>query len=95
MSSFDTRSTQSNSSPIGSPSRISPALSRITGASAARLPGETTGLTVLRWWSCLGGSMAMNIGRDSSPPLPPMTMPPSEASDEKRLWSVSTAMMSL
>ena len=27
-----------------------------------RLPGETIGLTTLRWASCLGGSMAMNIG---------------------------------
>ena len=61
VSSFDTRSTQSNSWPIGRPSRILPASARMIGAMAWRLWGATAGLTVLRWMSWPGGSMAMKL----------------------------------
>jgi hypothetical protein len=47
---------------------------------------------VLRCTSCLGGSMAMNIGRGKSSSGSNNTI---DGSDEKRWWSVSTAMMSL
>ena len=93
VSSIDTLSTQSNSSPMGRLSRILAARSRISGSRIARFIGETAGLTVLRCTSCLGGSMAMNMGRGpSSPSWVAMVMPPSE---EKTWWLVSTAMMSL
>ena len=96
VSSFETRSTQSNSSPMGRPSRILPARSRIWGAISFRAWGATAGDTALRWMSCFGGSMAMNIGSGSMFCWPPaMVMPPFMKSDENRLWSVSIAMMSL
>ena len=62
VSSIETRSTQSKVSPIGSSSRTFAARSRMIGSISARLAGETIGLTTLRCASCLGGSMAMNIG---------------------------------
>ena len=59
----------------------------------ARFTGATAGLTVLRCMSCLGGSMAMNMGKGPcSCAWVTMVMPPS---DEKTPWLVSTAMMSL
>ncbi len=66
VSSTETRSTQLNGSPIGSSSRILDARSRMIGSILARLCGETIGLTTLRWASCLGGSIEMNIGRGPS-----------------------------
>src|SRR6185437_9108440 len=92
VSSTETLSTQSNSSPIGSESRIFPARSRMMGARYSRLPGETIGLTTLRCASCLGGSIAMNIGSLKSSLGSTMVM---DGSDEKSAWLVSTAMMSL
>ena len=62
VSSTETRSTQSNGSPIGSSSRILPARSRISAAMLARFSDDTIGAITLRWLSCLGGSIAMNIG---------------------------------
>jgi len=57
---------------------------------------ETMGAIVLRCASCLGGSMAMNIGSwkssaAASPSLSPMEM---LFSDENTWWLVSMAMMS-
>jgi hypothetical protein len=42
--------------------------SRISGSSFARLRGATTGATVLRCWSCLGGSMAMKLSTERADP---------------------------
>ena len=66
VSSIDTLSTQLNVSPSGSSSRMRPARSRIVPSSLARFIGATTPLTVLRCRSCLGGSIAMNIGISKS-----------------------------
>jgi hypothetical protein len=66
VSSMETLSTQSNCSPIGRLSRISPARARITASMFARFWPATMGLTVLRCTSCFGWSMAMNIGRVKS-----------------------------
>jgi hypothetical protein len=95
VSSMDTRSTQSKVSPTGRASRIRAARSRMIGSRVIRLCGLTMGLTVLRWASCLGGSMAMKLGRRRSGRASRMVMPPSAASEEKTPWLVSTAMMSL
>ena len=92
VSSMDTLSTQSNSSPIGQSSRISPARSRMIASILARLGPATIGLTVLRCTSCLGGSMAMNIGSVKSSAGSGSTM---VGSEENTSWLVSTAMMSL
>ena len=89
---METLSTQSNSSPIGSSSRILAARSRMIGSISIRLCGDTIGLTVLRCTSCLGGSMAMNIGMVKSAGWSPMVIEPW---DENAWWLVSTAMMSL
>jgi len=53
--------------------------------------GETIGLITFLWASCLGGSMAMNIGSWKSSSLSKIEMLPSE---ENTAWLVSTAMMS-
>ena len=110
VSSFDTRSTQSNSSPIGSESRIAPARSRTSGDILPMLEGASVGLTALRAGVCSGSSMVMK-------PAPPRRWgisAPGFAScqifscsamasrfgsvmplaDEKASWLVSTAMMS-
>ena len=103
VSSFETRSTQSNGSPIGSESRIAPARSRICGAIWASRAGATAGLTVLRWTSCSGGSMAMKLGAfcaaiwawasgGSTLDLGGRPMPLAE---EKTSWLVSISTMSL
>src|SRR5580704_4676364 len=93
VSSTETRSTQSNGSPIGSSSRIFPARSRISTAMLARFSDDTIGAITLRWLSCLGGSMAMNIGIwKSSSCWSKIEM---DFSDEKTWWLVSTVMMSL
>ena len=97
VSSFDTCSTQSNSSPIGKRSRICPARSRITGAMTCRFEGATTGLTVLRCSSCRGGSMEMKLGRVPRLAVSALdsrlwrVMPSAE---ENAWWLESTAMMS-
>ena len=98
VSSLETRSTQSNSSPIGSPSRMIPARSRITGAIRSRLAGATTGLTVLRCTSCLGGSIEMKLwrcGRLAISAFASRLCSVMPSSDENTWWLVSTAMMSL
>ena len=98
VSSFETRSTQSNGSPIGSESRISPARSRISGARLASAEGASAGLTVLRCTSCLGGSIEMKFEAERRPSLyccasfDGRAMPLAE---EKTWWLESTAMMSL
>ena len=79
---METLSTQSNGSPIGRLSRILPARSRMIGARVCRLAGDTAGLTVLRWASCLGGSMAMNMKPPSGFGSPAMLMPPYRVSEE-------------
>jgi hypothetical protein len=91
VSSMETLSTQSNSTPIGQSSRMAPARSRMIGSSLARFGPATIGLTVLRCTSCLGGSMAMNIGSVKSSAGSGSTI---VGSDEKASWLVSTAMMS-
>ena len=98
VSSFDTRSTQSNASPIGRASRISPARSRMIGPICCRLDGATTGLTARRCSSWRGGSMEMKLGRTGRLAVSATnsrlgrTMP---SADENTWWLVSTAMMSL
>ena len=92
VSSIETLSTQSISSPTGRLSRMAPARSRMIGSSAARFGPATTGLTTLRWASCLGGSMAMNIGSWKSSSGSAMVIARSE---ENTAGLVSTAMMSL
>ena len=92
---METRSTQSKVSPTGSSSRIFAARERIVPSSRSRFSGATIGLTTLRCLSCLGGSMAMNIGSRKSGRWLRSVMPPSVASEEKTWWLVSTAMMSL
>ena len=89
---METLSTQSKGVPIGRLSRVFWMRLRIRGSSSARLCGETIGLTVLRWTSCLGWSIAMNIGRVKSSSGSKMVM---AGSDENTSWLVSTAMMSL
>ena len=54
VSSMETRSTQSNVSPMGRASRIFAARSRMIGSICIRLAGDTMGLTALRCTSCLG-----------------------------------------
>ena len=68
---------------------------RIRPSKLARFSGETIGCTTLRCTSCLGGSMAMNIGSSSSAGRSRRTMPPSVELDENVLWFTSRAMMSL
>jgi hypothetical protein len=58
------------------------------------LAGATIGLTALRCSSCLGGSIAMNIGRRSSGGRM-MVMPPKVSSTRTIWWLTSTCMMSL
>ncbi len=79
---MDTRSTQLKVSPTGRLSRMRAARSRMIGSMVARLLGETMGLTVLRWASCLGGSMAMKLGRRRSGRTSRMVMPPRADSEE-------------
>jgi hypothetical protein len=92
VSSIDTRSTQLNTSPRGSPSRISLIRARTTCCSRARLAGATTGCTTLRCSSCFGGSMAMNIGSRRSSGRSISVIAPS---DESTPWASSACMMSL
>ena len=91
VSSIDTKSTQSKVSPMGRESRITPARSRMIGSILARFEGDTAGLTVLRWASCLGGSIAMNIGVWKSSLGSWMVI---DRSDEKSWWLESIATMS-
>ena len=81
VSSMETLSTQLNGSPTGSWSKIRFTRSRMTGSSSARFCGATIGLTALRCASCLGGSMAMNIGSGNSSRWLAMVIPPSEEKD--------------
>ncbi len=92
VSSMLTLSTQLNSASMSRSSRISAARMRMIGSRFSRLCGLTMGLTVLRWASCLGGSMAMNMGSWKSSSWSPMVI---ERSEENTWWLVSTAMMSL
>ena len=62
VNSMETLSTQSNVSPSGRESRMRPARARMVPSRAERLRGATTGVTVARCTSCLGGSIAINIG---------------------------------
>ena len=91
VSSMETLSTQLKASPTGSSSRIFPARSRIKGSRFMRFRGDTTPCTVLRWTSCLGWSMAMNMGSLKSSSSSLSVMP---VSDEKIWWDLSTCMMS-
>ena len=63
--SMDTRSTQSKGRSVGSPSRTSQTRSLMSDSISLRFFGATTPCTALRCWSCLGGSMAMNISMSS------------------------------
>ena len=81
VSSIETRSTQLNVSLRGRASRILPARSRMMGSSSTRRAGLTAGVTALRCSSCIGGSMAMNIGGANSPGASPMTMSRSDEND--------------
>ena len=106
VSSFDTRSTQSNSLPMGRESRIRPARSRTMGAMRCKLAGATVGLTALRCTPCSGSSMVM---KPAPPPVRGRASSPSTFccsaratrlgrvmpwAEEKISWLVSTAMMS-
>ena len=92
VSSMDTLSTQSKGSPMGRLSRVFWMRLRISGSIMCRFCGETIGLTVLRCMSCLGWSMAMNMGRVKSSSGSNRVI---AGSEEKTPWLVSTAMMSL
>jgi hypothetical protein len=95
VSSIDTLSTQSKGSLRG---RLSSTRCRCARGSAAplfaRLAGATMVLTALRWSSCLGGSIAMNIGSRSPSGALNSVMPPCVQSDENSAGWVSTNMMS-
>ena len=92
VSSIDTLSTQSNGWLTSSESKISEVRERIRLSKPFRLSGPTIDCTVLRCRSCLGGSIAMNIGSWKSSSWSTIVMPPS---DEKTPCEVSTVMMSL
>ena len=66
VSSIATLSTKSNSSPIGSSSRIVAARERISGSSSCSDGVEKIGATALRWASWRGGSSAMKLARSSA-----------------------------
>ena len=83
---METRSTQSKASPTGSLSRISAARLRIVASIAAMLAAVNIGLTTSRCRSCLGGSIAMNIGSGKSLSWSRMVMPPRLQSDENSSW---------
>ena len=88
---METRSTQLNTSFRGRLSRMTPTRWRISASRSCSRAGETAGVAVLRCTSCLGGSMAMNMGGANPSGLSPMTM---SRLDEKTWWLVSTATMS-
>ena len=59
------------------------------------MTGAAMGLTTSRCWSCLGGSMAMNIGMRKSSRWSRMVIPPRLEADENTVWFASPCMMSL
>ena len=63
VSSTETRSTQSNVSPRGSPSSTRAVRSRMVPSRWFRFSVATIGATTRRCWVCLGGSMRMKLGR--------------------------------
>ena len=91
VSSIDTFSTQSKLVPRGRLSSTRQVRSRMRCWKFARFAGATMGLTALRCTSCLGGSIAMNIGRTWPRGLLTSVM---LGSEENTAWLVSTAMMS-
>ena len=95
VSSIDTLSTQSNASPRGKLSSVFWMRLRIRPSNFARFAGETIGCTILRCSSCLGWSMAMNIGSSRSPVRSRSVMPPKVDEEENALWFTSTETMSL
>jgi hypothetical protein len=70
VSSIDTLSTQSNTSPRGSVSSSSPVRRRISPSISAMPLGVNLGATVRRWPVCWGRSMAMNIGSSRRSSIP-------------------------
>ena len=76
VSSIETDSTQLNSSPTGSASKIAPALPRISGSNLARFMGATTPVTAFRCKSCFGGSIEIKFGAWKSALRLPMLTPP-------------------
>ena len=82
VSSTETRSTQSNTSPRGNSSNIRHARSRIVVDIFARLGGATIGDTIFRCSSCRGGSIAMKLSLRNSNGTSFNAMPPIAASDE-------------
>ncbi len=89
--STETRCTQSNGSPRGSPSRISPISPRISSSSRARRRGARAGSTALRSKVWVGGSAVANAGASNSGGTSPMITPLAE---EKCWKSRSTAITS-
>ena len=67
VSSIETVSTQSNSSPSGNESKTLQVRSRINCSISANLGGATAGVTALRWSSCSGGSWAINVVMPNAP----------------------------
>ena len=66
VSSIETRSTQSNSSPIGRSSSMAAARCRMSPSRDFRLEGATTPCTTRRCSSCLGGSIEIKEGTVNS-----------------------------
>ena len=98
VSSIETVSTQSNSSPSGNESKTLQVRSRINCSISANLGGATAGVTALRWSSCSGGSWAINVVMPNAPSGnsasigKPSTIPCAEL---KFFQSASTFLMSL
>ncbi len=82
VSSIETRSTQSNTSPRGRSSRMRIARSRIVVDIFARFGGATIGETILRCSSCRGGSIAMKLSFRNANGTSFSVMPPNVASEE-------------
>src|SRR5215470_1372360 len=95
VSSIETRSTQSNTSPRGKLSKHSAERLRMLIASSSRCVGVNIGATVLRWAAWRGGSMAMKLSRRKSGSMSRMVMPPRDEAEENTEWLVSISMMSL
>ena len=70
VSSIETLSTQSNTSPRGRLSSSSPVRWRISPSISAMPLGVNLGATVRRWPVCCGRSMAMNIGSSRRSSIP-------------------------
>src|SRR6516165_9638574 len=95
VNSIETRSTKLKVSLRGSESSTLQVRLRIRIASSSRCVGVNIGCTVLRCAECRGWSIAMKLGQSYPGGTSRIEIPPSETSEEKMPWLVSTCMMSL